>query len=115
MTGPRVELDTDRFRADMRELSAGVDRVARDAPRDTAEAVVRELRGTLPRRTGRLAGSVHTVTEGASTTGVSYGAGLPYASYIANRTGAVDDALTGADRDFRDACQDGMAREVSQI
>jgi len=109
-----VELDTARFVADMRRFGAGMERVANTEPARAAANTAGKLRQRLPRRTGRLAGSVHTTDETGGA-GVSYGAGVPYARYIDRRTGAVDAATAGAGPAFALACAVATAREVGNV
>ncbi len=109
-----VELDTARFLADMARFARGMERVANTEPARAATSTAGKLRTRLPRRTGRLAGSVHTTDE-HNGAGVSYGAGVPYARYIDRRTGAVDAATAGAGPAFYLACAAATSREVGSV
>jgi Bacteriophage HK97-gp10, putative tail-component len=110
----RIEVDDTKFRYDVNRLQAGIRNVARDTPKDNAEEVARRLRALVPVRTGRLRASVDVVDVYGGA-GVTYGSGLPYATYIDHRTGCVDDATQGVERRYADDCERAAAREVSKL
>jgi len=114
VTDQRVEVDTTMLVAAVRQLTRGIDRGVGPVAERTAGDVARDLHGRIPKRTGRLAATVRTshTNDGAQ---VHYGGTLPYANYIANRTGAVDDARAGADHDFKMACETLAATEVRRL
>lgn len=74
----------------VRQLEAGaavlfrnIDRAThRDAVMATAEQTAASVRSRVPRRSGRLAATVHAVDRGGTTGQVTMGAGLPYAKWI---------------------------------
>jgi phage gpG-like protein len=67
--------------AGIRRLAGRIDRGSRDDFESVANQVAAQVQGTVPHRTGRLAGSVmaQSTSNGAS---VSMGAGVPYAQYV---------------------------------
>lgn len=110
----KVVVDTSKLARAVIRLERGIDQGAPVAAQRTATTVATDLRARVPVRTGRLRASVRTerTADGAQ---VIYGAGLPYATYIERRTGAVDAATSGADRDFQRACQTVAATEVRAL
>ena len=91
----RVEVDTSKLERFMRRLADGLDKGGQSVARRHAEQTAAEIRGNVPRRTGRLAASVQVVTVPGGY-GVAYGGTLPYARYIEHRTNTVADAVDGA-------------------
>lgn len=71
----------DEFNAGCRTLFRRIGEQAPDAFENVAERVADQVRGTLPRRTGRLAASVDAqqAREGAT---VGMGGGVQYAQYV---------------------------------
>lgn len=79
----------DPFRKGIAEAAAGLPAIIDEVFDDAADLLVKEVKGLQPRRTGRLAASVRSVS-GAVTLGV----GIPYAGWIefggaVGRKGAV--------------------------
>ena len=100
-----------------RALAGFVDELEREAPRvgmAEATATANAIRAGVPRRSGRLAGTVgaeHTPGGGA----VTYGGGLPYAAYIERRAHAVARALAGAPGRFRSSCARVAADAAARV
>jgi phage gpG-like protein len=67
--------------AGIRKLAGKIDRGSRDDFERVANDVASQVQGTVPRRTGRLAGSVMAQSTGDGAS-VSMGAGVPYATYV---------------------------------
>lgn len=75
----RAEVDTHALDAALSRYARGAADVADTVTRDTATRVAAQTRATVPRRTGRLAGSVTTGTvDGGARVSMS----TPYAGYI---------------------------------
>jgi len=104
-----VEIDTAAVSAAMARLAAGVESGSRSTALEQAGRTADALRARIPVRSGRLVSTVDTVAvpDGA---GVTYGAGLPYARYIARRTGALEDLGSSAAQEFG-AAEIEMARK----
>jgi Flp pilus assembly protein TadG len=94
-----VDIDTTALVAATKKLEQGLDSGGKAGARLQADTTARDIAQAVPRRSGRLAGSVRVVADGDGF-GVSYGEGIPYASYIERRSGAVDQAVAGADERF---------------
>jgi phage gpG-like protein len=67
--------------AGIRKLAGKIDRGSRDDFERVANDVASQVQGAVPRRTGRLAGSVMAQSTGDGAS-VSMGAGVPYAQYV---------------------------------
>jgi hypothetical protein len=91
-------------------IEAAVDRVGMDEASRTAT----QIRDTVPKRSGRLAATVHPVriNNGGA---VSYGGSLPYAAYIEKRTGTVAGAVRTAGPHYVRAMQAAAETETRRI
>lgn len=109
-----VEVDDSALRRAVAQLARGIDDGAARAGMDQATDTARQIRDNVPRRSGRLAATVHPVrTDGGGA--VTYGGSLPYARYIEGRTHAVRDGVQGADREFVRACERVAEKEANRI
>lgn len=114
MNGSRVDIDTSKLERDMRRLAAGLDTAATAGAQRQATQTAGAIRSGVPRRSGRLAGTVKAAPDGDGWA-VTYGGGLPYARYIEHRAHAVEHGLTGADTMFVTAMRAAVATEVGRI
>jgi len=110
----RVELDTRKFEAGVRQMMKGIERGIGPAAEETAQTVANRLTVLVPVDTGALRDSVSAgpIKGGAA---VYYGGDLSYAGIIAARTGCTEEALEGSDEMFHEAQHDLAAREVRQL
>jgi hypothetical protein len=113
-SGPRVEVDTRKLDAGLRQLTRGVDRGIGPVAGRNANTVADRLRPLVPVRTGRLRNTVRAERRG-DTGLVHYGGTLPYAGYIDGRTDATARALDGAPESFHDDMRALGAREVGRL
>jgi hypothetical protein len=109
-----VEVDTSKMDRDLARLSTALDTGGRRTARAQAERTADQIRVNVPRRTGRLAGTVTVSSEGDGYA-VHYGGSLPYADYIEHRSGAVADGTADADTDFRRALEALTVSEVGRL
>lgn len=101
----RVEIDTAELERYAARLADNLTAHGPDLARRHAERVAQQIRGNVPRRSGRLAASVKVNNE-RDGSAVEYGGGVPYATYIEHRTSTVADATDDAAEPFyRDAVQ----------
>lgn len=104
--------DTDLQRA-LRQLAAGI-AGTREVGMTEASRTAAQIRSAVPKRTGRLASTVHpTRVDGGGA--VSYGGQLPYAAYIEKRSHAVANAVGPAGPRYERAMRDAAEHEVSRI
>lgn len=106
-----AEVDTSQLERFVRELGAGLRGAGDRAARHQADETASRVRQLVPVRTGRLASTVGAVGDGEGFA-VTYGGDLPYARYIARRSGCVEDGIAGADTTFEAACQAAALSEV---
>lgn len=85
MAGPVIDVKIKGIReldSGMRRLASNIlEAVPRDAVKPTADQSAATTRNRVPKRTGRLAASVH-VAERDGVAQVQMGGGLPYARWI---------------------------------
>jgi hypothetical protein len=110
-----VQVDTRQFDKGVRQLAAGIADAAPGTAQRAANEVANRLRSRLPRRTGRLVGSVAVLPDGDGGYGVSYGAGVAYARPVAARTGAVADAIAGVPDAFGRDATAAAEKEVRRL
>jgi Bacteriophage HK97-gp10, putative tail-component len=110
----RVTFDTDQLDRDMRRLTDGIRAGAQSAARRQANETAGRISSRVPRRTGRLAGTVGVEGDGDAYA-VTYGGGLPYADYIEGRSGAVADGIEGSDTTFEAAMRSLADRETRAL
>jgi len=110
----RVDVDWSQVQAGMAKLADGVARGSRDAAADQASRTADALRAATPVLSGALASTIGVTveTDGAS---VTYGGGLPYASYIANKSGNVETATADADTQWHEAATTVAEKEVRAL
>jgi Bacteriophage HK97-gp10, putative tail-component len=78
----RVEIrGADELAAGTRKLAGNIEQAARDEFTSVADQVASQVRGRLPKRSGRLAGSVRgqPIADGGS---VTMGEGVRYAEFV---------------------------------
>jgi len=109
-----VEIDTAAISAAMGRLAAGIDSGSTATALEQARRTADTLRARIPVRTGRLVSTVDTV-DVPNGAGVTYGAGLPYARYIAHRTGALEDLGSSAAQEFAGAELEMARRECGRL
>lgn len=110
----RVELDTRKLEAGVKQMMKGIERNLGPAAEKVAGEVADRLRSIVPVDTGALRSSVRSarIKGGAA---VHYGGSLSYADIIAARTGCTEEALEGSDEMFHEAQHDVAAREVRRL
>lgn len=108
-----IEVDDSDLQRALHQLAAGIagtDRVGMAEASRTAA----QIRAAVPKRTGRLASTVHpTRVDGGGA--VSYGGQLPYAAYIEKRSRAVANAVRPAEPRYERAMRDAAEAEVRRI
>jgi hypothetical protein len=109
-----VEVDDSDLARDLARFRAGIDAHAEAVGQAQAATTAAEIRAEVPRRSGRLASTVHSVrVDGGGA--VSYGAALPYARYIERRTGIVAAASARGAARYRTACQTAAEQEARKV
>jgi Bacteriophage HK97-gp10, putative tail-component len=74
-------LGYDELARGSKELASNIDRAAKKELERVAEDAAGSVRGQVPRRTGRLAGTVSAQPAGDAVS-LSMGAGVPYARFV---------------------------------
>lgn len=124
MTTEHVQIDdSDLMQACVRLPGLCTNSSAR-AALDVATDRAQRLRHALPKRSGRLASSV-LVDRDTDSAAISFGAGVPYAGWIDHGGGHgreyvsggryTGPSLDGAERDFQQATERLISREVAQL
>jgi Bacteriophage HK97-gp10, putative tail-component len=81
---PEIEVrirGVDELAAGTRQLAGNIDEAARGEFLNVADQVAGQVSGSVPRRSGRLAGSVHATAAGEGAS-VSMGEGVRYAEFV---------------------------------
>jgi hypothetical protein len=97
--GNRVEVDWTPLDRALDQLASGLTSGGNVIAQRQATSTASKVRAGVPRRTGRLAGTVG-VTPVDGGFGVTYGGGLPYAAYIEKRSHAVARGGAGAESEY---------------
>lgn len=114
MTGAGIEVDWSDVQRGVAHLVDGLDEGAKRTAREAAVRTAAAVRPRVPMLTGRLRSTVEVVDvpDGA---GVTYGGGLPYATYIEHRSGAVEDGVAATSDDYGRAAVEMARREVRKL
>jgi len=110
----RVDIDWSPVQTGIAHLVDGIEQGSRDAAQDQASRTADALRAATPVLSGTLASTIGVTVE-PDGAGVTYGAGLPYANYIANKSGNVETATADADQQWGEAATRVAEKEVAKL